>query len=195
MMTFVQVPKRIYYCIFCFYIVSLFVVTATISHQATHIEERVEAHVERSFNTNSVTTGTLLRQLHENQRLLASSYHSSSIDEYDKSKCQPRTHTYDNTVLTQAPDIFRVQWTLTTTTTTTTTKISTLTMQFNRTWSPIGVDRMYQLILDHYFDCAVFFRVVPGKKKKMTIKHFDSIYFVYETCHNTHHYYYPFFHI
>jgi cyclophilin family peptidyl-prolyl cis-trans isomerase len=35
-------------------------------------------------------------------------------------------------------------------------------MQFHRSWSPYGVDRLYQLILDHYFDCAVFFRVVPG---------------------------------
>jgi peptidyl-prolyl cis-trans isomerase A (cyclophilin A) len=31
-----------------------------------------------------------------------------------------------------------------------------------RAWSPHGVDRMFQLILDNYFNCATFFRVVPG---------------------------------
>ena len=30
-----------------------------------------------------------------------------------------------------------------------------------RDWSPLGVDRFYQLIQDNYYDCGAFFRVVP----------------------------------
>lgn len=33
--------------------------------------------------------------------------------------------------------------------------------EINRSWSPIGVDRFYQLINDHYYNCAAFFRIVP----------------------------------
>ena len=168
-MTFV--PNRMNYCLLCLQLVSIFVVATTISHQVTRIEEKVNEQLVL-YSTSSSESRILLH--------VASSYHNSNHDNYDKAECVPRSHRYDNTVVesTQAtaPDIFRVQWTLTTTTETTipttalaaaaatTTKISTLTMQFNRTWSPIGVDRMYQLILDHYFDCAVFFRVVPGTK-------------------------------
>ena len=109
----------------------------------------------------TAATGTPLRRIHENQ--MPSSNH---ID-FDKSQCTPRSHNVDpsTTPETKAPDLFRVQLTLTTTPTespTPTTKLSTLMIQFNRTWSPIGVDRFYQLVLDHYFDCAGFFRVVPG---------------------------------
>ena len=109
----------------------------------------------------TAATGTPLRRIHENQ--MPSSNH---ID-FDKSECTPRSHNVDpsTTPETKAPDLFRVQLTLTTTPTespTPTTKLSTLMIQFNRTWSPIGVDRFYQLVLDHYFDCAGFFRVVPG---------------------------------
>lgn len=34
--------------------------------------------------------------------------------------------------------------------------------KIKRSWSPIGVDRFYQLIHDNYYNCAAFFRVVPG---------------------------------
>jgi hypothetical protein len=37
-----------------------------------------------------------------------------------------------------------------------------IVIQINRNWSPYGVDRFFQLLLDNYFDCATFFRVVPG---------------------------------
>jgi hypothetical protein len=102
-------------------------------------------------------------------------------DSYDSSpSCIPRQRDYNNSshIGTQpsnsiAPELFRVQFTITTTTSTATNKqqqqqqytkttTSTFVVQFNRTWSPLGVDRMYQLIQDQYFDCAVFFRVVPS---------------------------------
>ena len=109
------------------------------------------------------------RRLHDDN-----SYNNRDDSSYQKSECVPRLHNYDSTAAPiPAPEIFHVEMVLTTTrtpsiTTTTTstidtrTKISTLTIQFNRTWSPRGVDRLYQLVLDHYLDCAVFFRVVPG---------------------------------
>mmetsp|Transcript_6479 Transcript_6479/g.10599 ORF Transcript_6479/g.10599 Transcript_6479/m.10599 type:complete len:283 (+) Transcript_6479:48-896(+) len=31
---------------------------------------------------------------------------------------------------------------------------STVVIEVNRTWSPIGVDHFYTLLLDHYYDCA-----------------------------------------
>lgn len=31
----------------------------------------------------------------------------------------------------------------------------------NRTWAPLGSDRFYSLILDNYYQCGAFFRVVP----------------------------------
>lgn len=38
---------------------------------------------------------------------------------------------------------------------------TSIVMEVNRTWAPLGVDRFYSLLQDHYFDCAAFFRVVP----------------------------------
>lgn len=34
-------------------------------------------------------------------------------------------------------------------------------MEVHRSWAPIGVDRFWSLLKDHYYDCAAFFRVVP----------------------------------
>lgn len=39
---------------------------------------------------------------------------------------------------------------------------SLITVEIIREWSPIGVDRFYQLILDKFYNCATFFRVVPN---------------------------------
>ena len=35
-------------------------------------------------------------------------------------------------------------------------------LEVTRLWAPLGVDRFYQLTLDNYYNCAGFFRVVPG---------------------------------
>ncbi len=35
-------------------------------------------------------------------------------------------------------------------------------VEVNRSWSPRGVDRFYNLVKYHFFDSASFFRVVPG---------------------------------
>ncbi len=35
-------------------------------------------------------------------------------------------------------------------------------VQFTREWSPNGVDRIYQLVNENYYDDVRFFRVVPG---------------------------------
>jgi hypothetical protein len=146
-------PKRMCYVIFC---LSFVVATyATIRNSATRRREVTEE--------NSVVTPR--RSRHDHRILSTSHSHTTSNDPYQKSKCIPRSHDYDNTaVTTPAPNIFRVQMVVTTTTNDDdTTKMATFTIQFNRTWSPRGVDRLYQLVLDHYLDCAVFFRVVPGK--------------------------------
>jgi len=44
-----------------------------------------------------------------------------------------------------------------------------IVMEVVRKWSPLGVDRFYQLLLDNYYDCAAFFRVVPGKENRSMI--------------------------
>jgi peptidyl-prolyl cis-trans isomerase A (cyclophilin A) len=37
-----------------------------------------------------------------------------------------------------------------------------IVIQFNREWSPNGVDRIYQLVQEQYYDNVKFFRVVTG---------------------------------
>lgn len=37
----------------------------------------------------------------------------------------------------------------------------TVKIQVNRDWSPLGADRFYALVVEHYFDCAIFYRHVP----------------------------------
>lgn len=56
----------------------------------------------------------------------------------------------------RAPDAFNVRWK-------TTAAEEDIVLQVYRDWAPLGVDRFYQLILDNYFNCAAFFRVVPGR--------------------------------
>jgi hypothetical protein len=36
-----------------------------------------------------------------------------------------------------------------------------IVLEVFRDWSPLGVDRFYQLVSDGYYNCAGFFRVVP----------------------------------
>jgi peptidyl-prolyl cis-trans isomerase A (cyclophilin A) len=36
------------------------------------------------------------------------------------------------------------------------------TVTVNRSWSPLGADRLYNLVKHHFFDNTAFFRVVPG---------------------------------
>ncbi len=35
-------------------------------------------------------------------------------------------------------------------------------IEIERKWSPLAAGRMYQLVKHHYFDSAIFYRVVPG---------------------------------
>jgi len=37
-----------------------------------------------------------------------------------------------------------------------------IVIEIHREWSPLGADRVYSLVKDNYYDCAAFFRVVPG---------------------------------
>lgn len=52
-----------------------------------------------------------------------------------------------------APDSFRVAFE---------TTRGKVVVQVNRAWAPIGVDRFYRLVEQHYYDGNKFFRVVPG---------------------------------
>lgn len=54
----------------------------------------------------------------------------------------------------QAPPTFRAVFT--------TTK-GDITIEANREWSPLGVDRLYQLIISGFYNNALFFRVEPKK--------------------------------
>jgi hypothetical protein len=76
---------------------------------------------------------------------------------FDKTKCTPGPHSIDETSnQAAAPDIFNVRWK-------TTASEEDIVVQVRRDWAPIGADRFYNLILDNYYNCAAFFRVVPGQ--------------------------------
>lgn len=53
----------------------------------------------------------------------------------------------------QAPDSFRVTFE---------TSRGAFVVQVNRAWAPIGADRFYALVENHFFDGNPFFRVIPG---------------------------------
>ena len=62
----------------------------------------------------------------------------------------------------RAPDYFRVSFgTTVVNDATTSAAAEPIVMEVNRSWAPIGADRFYALIADHYYDDAAFFRVVP----------------------------------
>ena len=52
-----------------------------------------------------------------------------------------------------APDSFRVDFE---------TSRGKSSVDVLRSWAPKGADRFYDLVQDHFFDGAKFFRVVPG---------------------------------
>jgi hypothetical protein len=78
----------------------------------------------------------------------------------DRKLCQPRPHNSplpsNDATVPQSPDKFEVRWI-------TTAGDLPIVLEVVREWSPRGVDRFYQLVMDNYFDCAAFFRVAPGK--------------------------------
>jgi len=53
----------------------------------------------------------------------------------------------------QAPDSFRVAFE---------TSRGPFVVQVTRAWAPLGADRFYELVQQHFFDDSRFFRVVPG---------------------------------
>jgi len=53
----------------------------------------------------------------------------------------------------QAPATFKAKFT--------TTK-GDFVVEVTRAWAPLGADRFYNLVKNHYFDGAAFFRVLPG---------------------------------
>jgi peptidyl-prolyl cis-trans isomerase A (cyclophilin A) len=86
---------------------------------------------------------------------------NSENDVSNKSSCLPGPYadvvTPDNTTIV-APDLFRVRFSLSPID----SKDRSFILEIHRAWAPVGVDRFYQLILDNYYNCAAFFRVVPG---------------------------------
>jgi peptidyl-prolyl cis-trans isomerase A (cyclophilin A) len=53
----------------------------------------------------------------------------------------------------KAPEVWRARFT--------TTK-GDVVIEVTRAWAPLGVDRFYNLVKNHYYDGAAFFRVLPG---------------------------------
>jgi peptidyl-prolyl cis-trans isomerase A (cyclophilin A) len=53
----------------------------------------------------------------------------------------------------KAPEVYRVRFT--------TTK-GDFVIEVNRAWAPLGADRFYNLVRNHFYDNASLFRVVPG---------------------------------
>jgi peptidyl-prolyl cis-trans isomerase A (cyclophilin A) len=58
-----------------------------------------------------------------------------------------------STLKAQAPDVYRAKFT--------TTK-GDFVVEVHRAWAPLGADRFYNLVANHFFDDAAFFRYVPG---------------------------------
>lgn len=78
-----------------------------------------------------------------------------------KAECVPGLHDVPNLSPAsdpRAPEKFRVQWG-----TSYGDGSQPIVLEVTRSWSPLGVDRFYQLLLDNYYNCAAFFRIVPGK--------------------------------
>lgn len=78
----------------------------------------------------------------------------------EKLNCSPGLHDFTDTTL-QAPPNFTVTWK------TTADSEDNIVIEVIREWSPLGADRFYQLVLDNFFNCATFFRVVPGKNSSV----------------------------
>ena len=77
----------------------------------------------------------------------------------DKADCSSGSHNVPNLSPNPdptAPERFLVSWK------TTANSTKPVVLDVVRQWSPLGVDRFYQLILDNYYKCDAFFRVVPG---------------------------------
>ena len=53
----------------------------------------------------------------------------------------------------KAPEVWKARFT--------TTK-GDVVIEVTRAWAPLGVDRFYNLVKNHYYDGATFFRVLPG---------------------------------
>ncbi|GAX29632.1 hypothetical protein FisN_UnNu121 [Fistulifera solaris] len=73
----------------------------------------------------------------------------------EKQNCVPGLHNVTNTNR-KAPPRFTVSWK------TTADPVTEIVIEVIREWSPTGADRFYQLVLDNFYNCATFFRVVPG---------------------------------
>jgi hypothetical protein len=95
--------------------------------------------------------------------LLHSRFHGARADQ-DKLSCAPGSHSVTNVFPDadpRAPDSFMVSWS-------TSAGEKPIVLEVVREWSPLGVDRFYQLFLDNYFNCAAFFRIAPSKFEGMT---------------------------
>ena len=71
--------------------------------------------------------------------------------------CEPKYGDVSTVVPITAPESFVVNFF----TDAPTENNEPIKMEVTRSWSPQGVDRFYALILDNYYQCAAFFRVVP----------------------------------
>jgi hypothetical protein len=84
---------------------------------------------------------------------------TTTDDHAGKKTCAPGIHSIANlSPLADpiAPDVFRVSWIAS-------AGEKPIVLEAVREWSPLGVDRFYQLVLDNFYDCAAFFRVAPGE--------------------------------
>lgn len=73
-----------------------------------------------------------------------------------KTNCVPGPHDQASSPEVTAPESFTVYFN------TTASTDQLISIEITRSWSPLGADRFYGLMLDNYFDCSSFFRVVPS---------------------------------
>jgi hypothetical protein len=86
-----------------------------------------------------------------------------------KATCRPSGHAVVNPYPDPdppAPESFRVKWRTTApkrnATASAPAAAPAIILEVVRKWSPRGVDRFHSLVRDNFYDCAAFFRVVPG---------------------------------
>lgn len=123
------------------------------------------------LSTNDVVEAKKRNQQHQQPPVIPLTT-LTTTPEYNDNKCEciPGEHPVkpqdddNNNEQQQAPKEFTVVWktTISAGANSTLQDDGMIAVHIIREWSPIGVDQFYQLLLDNYYNCAAFFRVVPG---------------------------------
>ncbi len=91
----------------------------------------------------------------------------ATVADFDRALLQPAT------LKAMAPDVYEVKFA--------TTK-GDFTVKVTRAWGPLGADRFYNLVKNHYYDSASFFRVLPGFVVQFGISGYPQVSRAWQTA-------------